>query len=130
MSSRHWWQGSMRTTRPCVEKPQGQPLEPPKRRPDRPEPSYLRPPSSPLNLTRTKIFLHIKERAPKNAQPHESLRIRQSITCFHQNYDHDTEECHDIRNQIEELIRKGYLGCYVKRLESFPTPLGSDREAD
>ncbi|RWV90261.1 hypothetical protein GW17_00047551, partial [Ensete ventricosum] len=26
------------------------------------------------------------------------------------------EECHDLRNQIEELIRKGYLGRYVNSI--------------
>ncbi|RWW81145.1 hypothetical protein BHE74_00010483 [Ensete ventricosum] len=43
------------------------------------------------------------------------LKDRVKYYRFHQDYGHDTEECHDRKNQIEELIRKGYLGCYMKR---------------
>ncbi|RRT48061.1 hypothetical protein B296_00043355 [Ensete ventricosum] len=34
---------------------------------------------------------------------------------FYRDYGHDTKGCHDLQNQTEELIRKGYLRCYVKR---------------
>ncbi|RRT81431.1 hypothetical protein B296_00004563 [Ensete ventricosum] len=43
------------------------------------------------------------------------LKDRVKYYHFHQDYGHDTEECHDRKNQIEELIRKGYLRCYMKK---------------
>ncbi|RRT42434.1 hypothetical protein B296_00039743, partial [Ensete ventricosum] len=53
--------------------------------------------------------------APKDAQIDENPPGAQGPACFHRDYDHDMKECHDLKNQIEELIRKGYLGSYVKR---------------
>nr|XP_009395743.1 PREDICTED: uncharacterized protein LOC103980931 [Musa acuminata subsp. malaccensis] len=44
---------------------------------------------------------------------------------FHQDYDHDTEDCHNLQNQIEELIRRGHLGRYLKEPgEATPRPRG------
>ena len=36
---------------------------------------------------------------------------------FHKNHDHYTEDCRDLKEQIEELIRKGKLQKYVKKGE-------------
>ncbi|RZR93547.1 hypothetical protein BHM03_00022082 [Ensete ventricosum] len=48
--------------RPRAEKSQEQPTETMRRQPDRPKPSYPRPPPPLLNSTRTKIFLQIREK--------------------------------------------------------------------
>ncbi|RWV82164.1 hypothetical protein GW17_00056362 [Ensete ventricosum] len=48
--------------RPRAEKSQEQPIETMRRQPDRPKPSYPRPPPPLLNSTRTKIFLQIREK--------------------------------------------------------------------
>ncbi|XP_050241026.1 uncharacterized protein LOC126689906 [Quercus robur] len=37
---------------------------------------------------------------------------------FHKDHDHNTEDCRDLKEQIEELIRKGKLQKYVKKGES------------
>ncbi|GAV60161.1 hypothetical protein CFOL_v3_03692, partial [Cephalotus follicularis] len=34
---------------------------------------------------------------------------------YHRDHGHDTEECRQLKNQIKDLIRKGYLSKYVDR---------------
>ena len=38
--------------------------------------------------------------------------------CFHRDHSHLTKECKNLKEQIEELIRKGKLQKYVKKGES------------
>ncbi|RZS00502.1 hypothetical protein BHM03_00030208 [Ensete ventricosum] len=33
---------------------------------------------------------------------------------FHRDYGHDTEECNDLRNQIEDLIHQGHLHRFIR----------------
>ncbi|RZR99005.1 hypothetical protein BHM03_00028472 [Ensete ventricosum] len=34
---------------------------------------------------------------------------------FHRNYDHDTKECYNLKNQIEDLIRQDHLDRYARK---------------
>ncbi|XP_064944588.1 uncharacterized protein LOC135627571 [Musa acuminata AAA Group] len=53
------------------------------------------------------------------------LRDRSKYYLFHRDYEHDTEECHDLKNQIEELICRGHMSCYIGRpREPSPRPSG------
>ncbi|RWW41517.1 hypothetical protein BHE74_00052992 [Ensete ventricosum] len=42
-------------------------------------------------------------------------RDRRYYDRFHRGYRHDTEECYDLKNQIEDLIRRGHLDCYIRK---------------
>ncbi|RRT35647.1 hypothetical protein B296_00040626 [Ensete ventricosum] len=44
------------------------------------------------------------------------LKNGDSQAGFQRDYGHDTEECYDLKNQIEDLIRWGHLDRFVRRL--------------
>ncbi|RWW58059.1 hypothetical protein BHE74_00035106 [Ensete ventricosum] len=81
-------------------------------------------PSIPLNSTRTEIFFQIRERGLLKAlnpiKSHPERRDKRRYCRFHREYVHDTEECHDLQYQIEDLIRRGHLRQYVHEQSSLP----------
>ncbi|RZR83818.1 hypothetical protein BHM03_00010529 [Ensete ventricosum] len=101
------------TKHPLVEQPRGHPPPPPKRREDRSGMLPSRPPPIPLNSTRTEIFFQIREKgllkAPNPMKSHSERRDKRRYCRFHKEYGHDTEECHDLQYQIEDLIWRGHL---------------------
>ncbi|RWW40120.1 hypothetical protein BHE74_00054485 [Ensete ventricosum] len=111
------------TKRPQGEQSRGHPAPPPKRREDRSGLLPARPPSIPLNSTRTKIF-QIREKgllkAPSPMKSHPEWRDKRRYCRFYREYGHDTEECHDLQYQIEDLIWRGHLRRYVSELPSLP----------
>ncbi|RWW62596.1 hypothetical protein BHE74_00030268 [Ensete ventricosum] len=98
------------------DKPQGQPPGTSKRR-DRPELPTLRPLPIPLNSTRIEVFLQIRDkellRTPNPIKTKIRGRDKKRYCHFHRDYRHDTEECNDLKNQIEDLIRRGHLHQFV-----------------
>ncbi|RWW46279.1 hypothetical protein BHE74_00047801 [Ensete ventricosum] len=100
-----------------VEQSRGHPSGPPKRREDRSDMLSSRPPLIPLNSTRTKIFLYIRERGllktPNPMKTCSKRRGKRRYCHFHREHGHDTEECCDLQSQIEDLIRHGHLRRYV-----------------
>ena len=50
---------------------------------------------------------------------HSSLNIhdKNKYCRFHKDHGHKTEDCRDLKEQIEELIRKGKLQKYIKKGE-------------
>ncbi|RRT37944.1 hypothetical protein B296_00044296 [Ensete ventricosum] len=51
---------------------------------------------------------------------HSERRNKMRYYRFHREYGHDTEECHDLQYQIEDLIRHGHLRRYVRDQSSLP----------
>ncbi|XP_065012923.1 uncharacterized protein LOC135641488 [Musa acuminata AAA Group] len=127
----------MDSKRPRVEQSWGMTLATltqPRRRPDRQELLLSRPPPLPLNTSRTEIFLQIREKSLlRQPRPMKATHKDRSKYCrFHRDYGHDTEDCHDLQNQIEGLIRRGHLGRYLREpREATPRPRGPiERQID
>ncbi|RRT79818.1 hypothetical protein B296_00000510 [Ensete ventricosum] len=103
--------------KPRGDKPQGQPFGTPRRR-DRSKLPAPRPLPIPLNSTRTEVFLQIQDKGLlRTLNPIRAKiggRDKRRYCRFHRDYGHDTEECNDLRNQIEDLIRQGHLHWFIR----------------
>ncbi|RWW00820.1 hypothetical protein GW17_00036177 [Ensete ventricosum] len=105
--------------RPQAKQSHGPTSGPMRRRVEGSDFNRLQPPTTLFNSTRTKIFLQIKGKgllAPLNRiKTHPEERDRGRYYHFHREYDHDTDKCRDLKNQIEDLIHQGHLGHYVRK---------------
>ena len=76
---------------------------------------------TPLVMPIDKILMQIKDEhylkwpRPLHSSPH--IRDKNKYCCFHKDHGHYTEDCRDLKEQIEELIQKGKLQKYVKKGE-------------
>ena len=66
---------------------------------------------TPLVVPVDKILMHIKDEhylkwpRPLHSSPH--IRDKNKYCRFHKDHDHYTEDCRDLKEQIEELIQIG-----------------------
>ncbi|XP_021735087.1 uncharacterized protein LOC110701764 [Chenopodium quinoa] len=90
---------------------------------------------TPLTLPRTKIFSATREEGRfKKPKPPPSWHQKKGkdLWCeFHESRGHRTEDCLQLKDQIEELVQKGYLKKYVaERREDKKTEKDSRQELD
>ena len=52
---------------------------------------------------------------PKPLSLLSKRRVQKNYCRFHKNHDHYTNECRDLKEQIEELIQRGTLQKFVKK---------------
>lgn len=66
-----------------------------------------------LNTTCTNIFIEIRDRNivnwPGKLREKLDLRDKKNYCHFHRDHGHDTEKCIMLKDEIETLIRRGYL---------------------
>ena len=66
-----------------------------------------------------KIFTQIKEEDyltwPRPLHSSPNVRDKNKYCHFHKDHGHNTKDCRDLKEQIEELIQKGKLQKYVKK---------------
>ena len=76
---------------------------------------------TPLVMPVDKILMQIKDehylKWPRPLHSSPNVRDKNKYCRFHKDHDHNTEDCRDLKEQIEELIWKGKLQKYVKNGE-------------
>ena len=65
----------------------------------------------------SKILMQVKNgpalKWPKPMRSHPERRNKGKYCCFHKDHEHDTDDCHDLKDQIENLIQQGKLKGFV-----------------
>ena len=68
---------------------------------------------TPLVMPVDKIFTQIKDedylKWPRPLHSSPNVHDKNKYCRFHKDHGHNTEDCRDLKEQIEELIRKGKL---------------------
>ena len=76
---------------------------------------------TPLVIPVDKILVQIKDehylKWPRPLHSSPNVRDKKKYCRFHKDHGHYTEDCRDLNEQIEELIRKGKLQRFVKKGE-------------
>nr|XP_023889804.1 uncharacterized protein LOC112001873 [Quercus suber] len=77
---------------------------------------------TPLIMPVDQILAEIRDeqslRWPRPLQSPPNVRDKRKYCRFHKDHGHYTEDCRDLKEQIEELIQKGKLQKYVRRGEA------------
>ena len=66
-------------------------------------------------LTQIKADHYLKWPRPLHSSP--NVRDKHQYCRFHKDHGHNTEDCRDLKEQVEELIQKGKLQKYMKKNE-------------
>ncbi|XP_050280548.1 uncharacterized protein LOC126721541 [Quercus robur] len=107
-----------------------------RRRDDKnPRPSKFTPLVMPVDQILTEIRDEPSLKWPKPLHSAPGLRDKRKYCRFHKDHGHYTEDCRDLKEQIEELIRNGKLQQYVKRgdfgrYEQKSQPVNARRDED
>ncbi|XP_065638665.1 uncharacterized protein LOC136071377 [Quercus suber] len=74
---------------------------------------------TPLNVPLEQVLMQIKDEPslkwPEKMKGDPNKRNRNKYCCFHRDHGHDTDECFDLKQQIENLIRQGKLRNFLGR---------------
>ncbi|XP_057969426.1 uncharacterized protein LOC131158574 [Malania oleifera] len=86
---------------------------------------------TPLNVSRSELLMQIRKKDyvswpdPMRTPLHK--RNTSKFCAFHRDHGHDTEECIQLKKEIEALIRKGYLSKFIKKEDPQREPLEQRR---
>ena len=73
----------------------------------------------PLNAPLDQVLMQIKDDSslkwPKKMKGDPSKRNKSMYCCFHQDHGHDIDECYDLKQKIEILIKQGKLNNFLGR---------------
>ena len=76
---------------------------------------------TPLIMPVDKILMQIKDdhylKWPRPLHSSPNVHDKNKYCRFHKDHGHNTEDCRDLKEQVEELIRKGKLQKYMKKNE-------------
>ena len=74
---------------------------------------------TPLNAPLNQVLTQIKDdpslKWPEKMKGDPNKRNKSKYCCFHRDHGHDTDECYDLKQQIENLIKQGKLRHFVVR---------------
>ena len=74
---------------------------------------------TPLIMPVDKILMQIKDehylKWPRPLHSSPNVRDKNKYCRFHKDHGHNTKDCRDLKEQVEELIRKGILQKYMKK---------------
>ncbi|XP_057949272.1 uncharacterized protein LOC131144550 [Malania oleifera] len=74
---------------------------------------------TPLNILRSEVLMQIRKKDyvswPEPMRTPLHKRNVSKFCQFHKDHGHNTEECIQLRNKIEALIKRGYLSRFIKK---------------
>ncbi|KAK6153353.1 hypothetical protein DH2020_012992 [Rehmannia glutinosa] len=87
---------------------------------------------TPLNTSKNEILMYIRDKDyvkwPSKMKTPANKRSGDKYCTFHRDHGHDTKDCETLKNEIEDLIRRGYLGSFVANNRESPPKERNPRE--